>query len=152
VDDVYEKSYSPSYPVQVAEDLYLRSDIRDSIFRIIYESPLLEPEYLYSDLGYYMLQQIIEQETDTMLYPYCWYHFYAPMGAGTLGYLPLSRFPGERIVPTENDLFFRRQLVHGHVHDPGAAMLGGVAGHAGLFGCANDLAKIMQMYLNNGWY
>jgi CubicO group peptidase (beta-lactamase class C family) len=152
VDDVYEKSYSPSYPVQVAEDLYLRSDIRDSIFRMIYESPLLEPEYLYSDLGYYMLQQIIEQETDTMLYPYCWYHFYAPMGAGTLGYLPLSRFPGERIVPTENDLFFRRQLVHGHVHDPGAAMMGGVAGHAGLFGCANDLAKIMQMYLNNGWY
>ncbi len=152
VDDVYEKSYSPSYPVQVAEDLYLRSDIRDSIFRMIYESPLLEPEYLYSDLGYYMLQQIIEQETDTMLYPYCWYHFYAPMGAGTLGYLPLSRFPRERIVPTENDLFFRRQLVHGHVHDPGAAMLGGVAGHAGLFGCANDLAKIMQMYLNNGWY
>ncbi len=152
VDSVYEKSYSTAYPFQVAEDLYLRSDRRDSVYRMICESPLLEPGYLYSDLGYYMLQQLIEQQTDTMLYPYSWYHFYAPMGAGTLGFLPLNRFPKERIVPTENDLFFRRQLIHGYVHDPGAAMLGGVAGHAGLFGCANDLAKMMQMYLNGGWY
>lgn len=152
VDSVYEKSYSPAYPVQVVEDLYLRSDLRDSVYRMIHESPLLEPEYMYSDLGYYLLQQIIEQETDTMLYPYCWQHFYAPLGANSLGFLPLNRFPLERIVPTENDLFFRRQLIHGHVHDPGAAMLGGVSGHAGLFGCANDLAKMMQMYLNGGWY
>lgn len=107
---------------------------------------------MYSDLGYYLLQQIIEAETDTMLYPYCWQHFYAPMGASSLGFLPLNRFPSERIVPTENDLFFRRQLIHGYVHDPGAAMLGGVSGHAGLFGSANDLGKMMQMYLNGGWY
>lgn len=152
VDSVYEKYFSPVYPVKVAEDLYLRHDIRDSVYRAIHESELLEPQYLYSDLGYYLLQQIIEEKTDTMLYPYCWHHFYAPMGAATLGYLPLNRFPRERIVPTENDLFFRRQLIHGYVHDPGAAMLGGVSGHAGLFGCANDLAKIMQMYLNGGWY
>ncbi len=152
VDSIYERSYTPAYPVQVAEHLYLRSDRRDSVYRMIYESPLLEPDYLYSDLGYYMLQQLVEQELDTMLYPYSWYKFYAPMGAATLGFLPLSRFPRERIVPTENDLFYRRQLIHGHVHDPGAAMLGGVAGHAGLFGCANDLAKMMQMYLNGGWY
>ena len=152
VDGLYEKSYSPAYPVQVAEDLYLRIDRKDSVYKMICESPLLEPEYLYSDLGYYMLQQVIEQETDTMLYPYCWYNLYAPMGASSLGFLPLSRFPKERIVPTENDLFYRRQLIHGHVHDPGAAMLGGIAGHAGLFSCANDLAKMMQMYLNNGWY
>lgn len=153
VDSLYDKSYSPAYPVQVAEDLYLRSDRRDSVYRMINDSPLQEePGYLYSDLGYYMLQQVLEQETDTLLYPYSWYNFYAPMGANTLGFLPLSRFPAERIVPTENDLFFRRQLIQGYVHDPGAAMLGGVAGHAGLFGCANDLAKMMQMYLNSGWY
>ncbi|MDX2432107.1 MAG: glycoside hydrolase family 3 N-terminal domain-containing protein [Bacteroides sp.] len=153
VDSLYDKSYSPAYPVQVAGDLYLRSDRRDSVYRMINESPLQEePGYLYSDLGYYLLQQVLEQETDTLLYPYSWYNFYAPMGANTLGFLPLSRFPAERIVPTENDLFFRRQLIHGYVHDPGAAMLGGVAGHAGMFGCANDLAKMMQMYLNRGWY
>lgn len=153
VDSLYEKSYSPEYPLQVASDLFLRSDRKDSVYRTIYEAPLLEKkEYLYSDLGYYMLQDIIEQECDTMLYPYSWYNFYAPLGAETLGFLPLSRFPKERIIPTENDLFFRRQLIHGYVHDPGAAMLGGVAGHAGLFACANDLAKMMQMYLNHGWY
>lgn len=153
VDSLYEKSYSPEYPTQVASDLYLRKDWRDSLYRTIYNVPLLEKkEYLYSDLGYYMLQDIIEKEVDTMLYPYCWYNFYAPLGAETLGFLPLSRFPRERIIPSENDLFFRRQLIHGYVHDPGAALLGGVAGHAGLFACANDLAKMMQMYLNNGWY
>lgn len=152
VDSVYENSYSPAYPIQLAANLYLRHDVRDSLFRKIHESPLLEPGYRYSDLGYYLLQQIIEQETDTMLYPYCWYHFYEPIGATTLGFLPLNRFDRDRIVPTENDIFFRRQLIHGYVHDPGAAMLGGVSGHAGLFGNANDLAKMMQMYLNGGWY
>jgi beta-N-acetylhexosaminidase len=152
VDGIFERSYTPDHPIQVAEDLYLRADFRDSLYRMIYESELLDPEYRYSDLGFYMLQQLIESVTDTMLYPYVWYNFYAPMGAGTLGYLPLNRFPRERIVPTENDLFFRRQLLQGHVHDPGAAMLGGISGHAGLFGNANDLAKMMQMYLNWGWY
>ncbi len=76
------------------------SDRRDSVYRMICESPLAEPEYLYSDLGYYMLQQVLEQETDTMLYPYCWYKFYAPMGANTLGFLPLNRFPqGKGLFP-----------------------------------------------------
>ena len=87
-----------------------------------------------------------------MLYPYAWYHFFQPLGAKRLGFLPLNRFSPGEIVPTENDLFFRRQLVHGYVHDPGAAMLGGIAGHAGVFGNANDLAKMMQMYLNGGSY
>jgi beta-N-acetylhexosaminidase len=152
VDSTYERSYSPEYPIQVAEGLYMRADLRDSIYRAIYDSDLLSPEYRYSDLGFYMLQQVIENETDTMLYPYVWYNFYAPLGAKNLGFLPLNRFPRERIVPTENDIFFRRQLLQGHVHDMGAAMLGGIAGHAGLFGNANDLAKVMQMYLNGGWY
>jgi CubicO group peptidase (beta-lactamase class C family) len=99
-----------------------------------------------------MFQQIIEAVTDTLLYPYVWYNFYNPLGAHTLGYKPLSRFPKERIVPTENDMFFRRQLLQGYVHDPGAAMLGGISGNAGLFGNANDLAKLLQMYLNGGTY
>jgi beta-N-acetylhexosaminidase len=111
VDGIFERSYTPDHPIQVAEDLYLRADFRDSLYRMIYESELLDPEYRYSDLGFYMLQQLIESVTDTMLYPYVWYNFYAPMGAGTLGYLPLNRFPRERIVPTENDLFFRRHRV-----------------------------------------
>ncbi len=152
VDSIYTNTYSPGYPIQVAKDMYMRKDLRDSVYQWIYQSELISKEYRYSGLGFYMLQQVIESVSDTMLYPYVWYNFYTPLGAETLGYLPLNRFPVERIVPTENDLFFRRQLLHGHVHDPGAAMLGGISGNAGLFSNANDLAKIMQMYLNEGWY
>ncbi len=152
VDGIYEKSYSPDYPFQVADDLYMRKDLIDSIYHWIHISEMISREYRYSGLGFYMFHQIIETATDTMLYPYVWHNFYAPLGAHTLGYKPLSRFPRERIVPTENDIFYRRQLLQGHVHDMGAAMLGGVSGNAGLFSCANDLAKMMQMYLNGGWY
>ena len=152
LDGVFQKEYSPVFPIQVASDFYMHSDWRDSVYQEVYHSRLLSPEYRYSDLGYYMLQQVIERTTDTLLFPYVWYNFYAQMGARTMGYLPLNRFHENRIVPTENDMFFRRQLLRGHVHDPGAAMLGGIAGHAGIFSNANDLAKMMQMYLNGGWY
>ena len=78
--------------------------------------------------------------------------FYAPLGATTLTYNPLNKFPKSIIVPTEDDDFFRHQLLHGYVHDEGAAMLGGVSGNAGLFANSNDVAKIMQMYLQRGYY
>jgi CubicO group peptidase (beta-lactamase class C family) len=152
VDSIYEKNYSSAYSIQVADDLYMRNDLVDSVFEWIYASELMSREYRYSDLGYFLLHKIVEFVSDTMLYPYVWHNFYAPLGAHTLGYKPLNRFPRERIVPTENDIFFRRQLLQGHVHDQGAAMLGGISGNAGVFGCANDLAKMMQMYLNGGWY
>ncbi len=152
VDSVYQKVYSAEYPYQVADDLYMRADWKDTIYKRIYDSELISKEYRYSGLGFYMFQKIIESVSDTALYPYVWYNFYDPLGAHTLGYKPLSRFPRERIVPTEDDNFYRRQLLQGHVHDMGAAMLGGVSGNAGLFGSANDLAKLMQMYINGGVY
>ncbi len=151
-DSVFDFEYSSEYPLQVADHLYLRRDYRDSIYQTIQDSELGERNYLYSDLGYYYFYRMVEQIADTLFYPYTWYNFYGPLGARTLGYLPLNRFDRQRIVPTENDIIFRRQLVHGYVHDPGAAMLGGVCGHAGLFSNANDLAKMMQMYLNYGTY
>jgi len=151
-DSVYQKFYSPDYPYQVADDLYMRAEWKDTIYKRIYDSELISREYRYSGLGFYMFQQIIETATDTLLYPFVWHNFYNPMGAHTLGYKPLSRFPRERIVVTENDMFYRRQLLQGHVHDMGAAMLGGVSGNAGLFGSANDLAKMMQMFMNGGVY
>ena len=79
-------------------------------------------------------------------------YFYGPLGAATLVYNPLNKFPKSRIVPTEKDEFFRHQLLHGNVHDEGAAMMGGVSGNAGLFGTSNDVAKMMQMYLQKGFY
>jgi CubicO group peptidase (beta-lactamase class C family) len=136
----------------VAEDLFLRNDYRDSIYTAILNSELGEKTYKYSDLGYYYLYKVVEELSDTTFYPYTKFNFYAPLGAETLGFLPLKRFSPDRIIPTENDIVFRKQMLTGYVHDPGAAMMGGICGHAGLFSNANDLAKLMQMYLNNGEY
>ncbi len=151
-DSVFKKEYSKEYSISVAEDMFLRKDYRDSVYYWILASGLEEKEYRYSDLGYYFFQKIIEETMDTLLYPFVYHNFYQKLGATTLGYLPLNRFPLKRIVPTEYDHIFRKQLVHGYVHDPGAAMLGGIGGHAGVFSNANDLAKMMQMYLNGGNY
>ena len=100
----------------------------------------------------YFYKDIIEKYYKTTLDIISDSLFYKPLGASKLTYNPLKKFPKDVIVPTENDMNFRKNLVHGTVHDPGAAMLGGVAGHAGLFSNANDLAKVFQMYLNNGSY
>ncbi len=151
-DGIYVRDYLPEFPVEVAKNLYLRNTYRDSIYHTILRSPLNDKEYKYSDLGYYYLYRIVEDVTGEHFYPFLWHNFFAPMGAETLGFLPLNRFDESRIVPTENDLIFRQQLIRGYVHDPGAAMLGGICGHAGLFSNANDLAKFMQMYLNHGTY
>ena len=110
-----------------------------------------QKEYRYSDLGYYFLQRIVEVQTGEQIENYV-AKLYAQLGVSTTGYLPRKRFSLDRIPPTEYDEVFRKQVIHGDVHDPGAAMLGGVGGHAGLFSSANDLAKLMQMYLNGGTY
>ena len=138
---------------EVANRVYMKEEVSDSILNRILSSDLLaNKQYRYSDLGYYLLQSIIESYFQTSLDSVAYQKFYAPLGATTLGYRPLKRFPPERITPTENDLIFRKQLIHGYVHDQGAAMLGGVAGHAGLFSNSNDLAKLMQMYMQYGYY
>ncbi|MGM0530180.1 MAG: glycoside hydrolase family 3 N-terminal domain-containing protein [Bacteroidota bacterium] len=152
-DGVYSHNPKDSFSIQVADNLYINENYRDSIFRWIDESELLDKkEYVYSDLGYYYLYKIIEKITGEELEDYVKQKFYQPLGAYTAGYKPLKKFKAGRIVPTENDMAYRRQLLRGHVHDPGTAMMGGVCGHAGLFSNANDLAKIMQMYLNKGFY
>lgn len=150
---LYSKIRNDSMQIKVAEDLYLSDDFLDSIHNGIINSELIEGNgYKYSDLGYYLLKELIEKMDSTSLDSLVMRYFYNPLGAFTLGYLPLEKFDKSRIVPTENDIIFRKQLIHGYVHDPGAAMQGGVGGHAGLFACSNDLGKMMQMYLQGGSY
>ena len=150
---IYNTVRNDEYPYRVAEKLYISKSYRDTIYTHIYNSPLTEKgKYVYSDLGYYFIQKIIEEKTFVPLDRYAYKYFYAPLGLSTMGYKPLNRFDKKQIVPTENDIKFRKQLIHGDVHDPGAAMLGGVSGHAGLFSNANDLAVIMQMFMNYGEY
>lgn len=145
----YSKVKTPDFPVQVAKNLYAAKGFNDSIYKSLVRSKLEnQGKYLYSDLGYYFMQLIIEQQTQKKLNEYVG-NIYSSIGLG-LTYQPLNYFSKNQIAPTENDTKFRKQLVQGYVHDPGAAMLGGVAGHAGLFGNALDLAKLMQLYLNKG--
>jgi beta-glucosidase-like glycosyl hydrolase/CubicO group peptidase (beta-lactamase class C family) len=152
-EGIYSRNPSDSFSIEVADNLYMKNVYIDSIFRWIDESELLERKrYVYSDLGYYYLYKIIEKLTAQELENFVKSRFYDRLGAYLTGFRPLDYLPAERIVPTENDMVFRRQLLQGYVHDPGTAMMGGVCGHAGLFANANDLAKIMQMYLNNGYY
>lgn len=147
--------YEPNnyFSIQVAENLYLAEDYDMEMWNTILEDEIRNRgKYKYSDLGYFFIKKIIDSLTQQPFDVYLDEQFYHPMGMDRMTYKPLEKFPLAEIVPTEDDQYFRKQLLHGYVHDQAAAMLGGVAGHAGLFSNANDLAKLMYMYLNNGRY
>ncbi|MGB0348354.1 MAG: glycoside hydrolase family 3 N-terminal domain-containing protein [Schleiferiaceae bacterium] len=138
---------------QIHEGMYVRQEIRDTMFHMLAKSEMKAPEYRYSDLGYYLFKEMLEERFNEPLDEWVANTFYGPIGAQRLTYNPLERgFSLDELVPTEEDGYWRKTTVHGRVHDMGAAMLGGVAGHAGLFANTNDLAKMMQMYLNGGYY
>ncbi len=149
----YRTSANDTFNIPVASNLFLHRDYKDSIWRRTYTSEVKpNPDYVYSDLDFYILQKIVEQISGKTLDQYIYENFYQPMGLSRMLYNPLNKFPESRIAPTEDDKVFRNQLIRGYVHDPGAAMYGGVAGHAGVFSNAFDLAQLMQMFLNKGTY
>lgn len=149
----YKKKATNEFTLPVTEKLFLRNDMADSIWQQIRTSELRSnTNYKYSDLGFYLVADVVRSVSGESIDQYVQKNFYQPLGLQTTTYNPLRKFPKERIPPTEEDKYFRRQRVHGHVHDMGAAMLGGVSGHAGLFANANDMAIIMQMFLNKGYY
>ena len=151
--DYYSRTKKEGFDVQVAENMYMRNDYQDSIFTRIKDSDLRSRlSYKYSDLPFYILKKYLEEFYGNSLEDLVQTHFYEPLGMNYTTYNPLEKFSKADIVPTEEDNYFRMQKVHGFVHDQGAAMLGGVSGHAGLFSNANDVAKIMQMYLWRGFY
>ena len=139
------------FSIRVAKDMYMRNDWRDTLYKRILESPLGQPgKYVYSDNDFIFLGKIVESVSGLPLNEYVEKEFYLPLGLTTAGFKPTEKYPLKRIIPTEQEKQFRLQLLRGDVHDPGAAMFGGVAGHAGLFSNAYDLAVIMQMLLNGG--
>lgn len=152
-NEYYSKIPSKKFNIEVTNNLYLRADYSDSINNIIKETDLLNRlKYRYSDLPYYILKQFIETHYDQKLNELVEQHLYNPIGANNTTYNPRERFSLTKIVPTEVDTYFRYQEIHGYVHDMGAAMQNGVGGHAGVFSNANDVAKLMQMYLQKGFY
>lgn len=149
----YSKDSTAFYSIKVADKMFLRYDYPEKMKDIILKSEMKElGKYVYSDLSFYYLKEMVEKHYEMPIDQYNKKMFYAPLGLKTLGFQPLKKFTANRIVPTENDTIFRKQLLDGYVHDPGAAMLGGVGGHAGLFSNATDVAVIMQMLLNKGTY
>ena len=150
--NIYSQEQKPGFERQVATGLYINDAYTDSMYAQILRSTLGPKKYEYSDLCYYFTQKILEKQIGQKQHTYLEKQIYRPMGLRYMRYLPLEHFDKSHIIPTENDQAFRKQLLHGFVHDPGAAMLGGVAGHAGIFANATDLASVMQLFLNKGKY
>ncbi|WP_246289560.1 glycoside hydrolase family 3 N-terminal domain-containing protein [Hymenobacter terrestris] len=144
---------SAQFPLPAGPGLWVRQDFPELITQAIADSPLNEkPGYVYSDLSFIMYPRFVKAASSKPLDQFVRDELYGPLGATTLGFNPTRRFPLSRIAPTEYDSLFRHGQLHGTVHDEGAALLGGVSGHAGLFGSANDLAKLVQLYAWNGSY
>lgn len=149
----YSSICTDEYCIPVTQDLFLNKKYEDEIWKQILQSQLgTRGNYVYSDLDFYIMQKIVEKQSGEKLDDYVEENFYSNLGLSTMTYLPLKKFSANRIVPSNYDNTFRHELIQGTVHDPGAAMVGGVAGHAGLFSNANDLGTLMQMILNDGNY
>jgi CubicO group peptidase (beta-lactamase class C family) len=147
---IYSTTPSDSFSIRVAENMYMNNNWKDTLFQRILKSKVGPEKYEYSDLDFIFLGKIIEAITGQPLEEYVKHTFYEPLEMTTTTFKPRQYFPLDQIVPTATEIGFRQQLLRGDVHDPGAAMLGGVAGHAGLFSNAYDLAKLYQMLLNGG--
>lgn len=144
---------SDKFTIQLTDRLWEHKDYKNKLLKMIRKSKLNpEPGYVYSDMSFYLYPDIVRNITGTDFQEFISANFYNRLGATTMGYNPARRYPLERIIPTENDNYFRMTQLHGVVHDEGAAMLDGVSGHAGLFGRSYDLAAMWQMYLNEGTY
>ena len=149
----YSKTRVPGFTTEIAPNLFMRDNYQDSIPKIIKDTELLSRlRYRYSDLPYYIIKQYIEKYYDRPLDELAQDHFYKSLGANHTLFNPYKTISNSKIAPTEEDDYYRFQKVQGYVHDMGAAMQDGVGGHAGVFSNANDIAKIMQMYLQKGYY
>ncbi|MBR1513453.1 MAG: serine hydrolase [Bacteroidales bacterium] len=152
MEEFYSDQLDENHGVRVAENLYLIDDYEDRIFDSVSKTALGKKKYLYSDMGFYYMPKIVKMLTNQTIEDYLNEKYYGPMNLNHICYQPLNHFTREQIAPTENDTVFRKQLIWGDVHDQAAAMFGGVAGHAGLFANAHDLAALMQMLLDEGTY
>jgi beta-glucosidase-like glycosyl hydrolase/CubicO group peptidase (beta-lactamase class C family) len=149
---IFSDESNRRFALQVSDSLYMNRHYLKDMFREIRDSPKGPEVYVYSDLTFILAAEIIESLTDTTIDKFAPANIYRPIGAFNITYNPLEKYPRERIVPTEYDSLFRKQMLRGTVHDEGTAMLGGVSGHAGLFATGNDLLKLVEMYRRGGEY
>lgn len=144
---------SDKYNLQAFDNLYINKRFKKKIYREISKSKVSkEKKYKYSGLTFLLYPQIIEDLTGMEYSKYLRTHFYDPLGNTTMGFNPKKKNFSNKIVPTEVDTLFRHQLTRNWVHDENAALMGGISGNAGLFATAEDLARLMQLYMNYGVY
>ncbi|UUW08988.1 serine hydrolase [Flavobacterium plurextorum] len=149
----YRKTADSNFSTKVADSLFIRNDYHDTIMKIIAKSPVaVKKEYKYSDFTFIILKEYLEKKTHKKLENLSKENFFSTLGMNNTLYNPLNKFDKNSIAPTEIDTYFRHQLIQGYVHDMAAAMEGGVAGHAGVFSNAMDVAKMMQLFLQKGNY
>ncbi len=151
---IYSTHYiKDSAEIRVAAGMYLRKAYFDTLWRDTKALPVMSnKEYVYSDVNMILLQQTIDTINGYGINRYVERNFYYPLGLKYITYKPLKKFSRYNIAPTENDRYWRMQVIQGDVHDPSAALLGGVAGNAGVFSNAYSLGVIGQMLLNGGAY
>ncbi|MCF6242260.1 MAG: serine hydrolase [Bacteroidales bacterium] len=149
----FSKIKTDSSRIQICENLYLRNNYFDTIWQDTKQLPVSNKKYTqYSDINMILLQMAIDSLNRAGINQYLKKEIYNPLGLRNIDYLPLKRFRKNRIIPTENDVQWRYELLQGYVHDPSAAILGGVSGNAGLFANAQNLGVLFQMILNGGKY
>lgn len=167
----YDTVRSEQYPLAVTDKLFSIAAMEDTVWKWTVESSLLKKpvitvrkgrrkkqivqahyNYTYSDIGFYIMKRIVERITNQPIDRFMTDNFYTPLGLRNFQFKPTERMNSALIAPTENDIYFRKQLVQGYVHDQGAAMIGGVGGHAGVFGSALELSILMQMNMQYGEY
>jgi beta-N-acetylhexosaminidase len=150
---LYSKTLTPEFDIPISRNFFLRRDYSDTLWHKIWSSPLRTSQtYRYSDIGLMMIHKVVESVSGYKLNDFMSKNFYGPIGLRNTSYLPLQRFSADNIAPSENDNYWRHQIVQGHVHDMGAAMMGGVSGHSGLFSTGYEVSILMQMLLNQGQY
>jgi len=149
---IFSDYHNRKFALPVSDSMYMNRHYVKEMFREIRDSKTGPKKFVYSDLAFILSAEIIESLTDSTIDKFAPQNIYRPIGAFNITYNPMEKYPKERIVPTEYDSLFRKQLIRGTVHDEGAAMLGGVSGHAGLFATGNDLMKLFEMYRRGGEY
>jgi beta-N-acetylhexosaminidase len=150
---IYSTIRKEPFTVEVTPTIFMNHHYIDSMWEEIKASPVsARSKYLYSDLDFYFLKRICEKVSGVALDDFVQKNFYSRLGLSTMSFNPLDHISTDNIVPSNYDFNWRRQIIQGTVHDQGAAMLGGVAGHAGVFSDASDLGILMQMLMNGGQY
>ena len=152
IDSIYCKIEDSAFCIKVADKFFMLKANKDTIYKRVFNSELESRTYRYSDLSMILMQLVVEHISGQSLDNYVNEHFYSPMGLTHIGFNPWKKHPLNNIAPTQEDRLFRQQELCGYVHDPAAAMLGGVSGHAGVFSTVQDLGKLMQMLNDSGTY